>query len=169
MKKNIYILNLSRDDVSSIEIFIKEHIDKYFIVKKGQIDKMSNFTEIINFICNNNTEDFIVLHIIGHGVMNSEKTNSIGIEFLTWSEFGSQICKLKKSVKVLQINMLGVCYSGGFAESFNCFDKIWYTTEEADIYPPIKLYENNYTENFEAYLSEYDTKGYFGFKVKENK
>ena len=168
MKNNIYILDLSLDDIGDIEEFIEENEDRYFKINKGKIDKVSELRNVIDTVCQNNKKN-IVLHIIGHGVVNKEKTNSIGIEFLPWNEFGNQICILKKHVESLYINMLGVCFSSDFVESCNCFDKIWYTTKEAkSIYVPTRLYDVNYINDFDAYIDDFDVNGEFGFKLKEN-
>jgi hypothetical protein len=141
-------------------------ISHYYIIDKGIEDIRKNLINAIADICVRNNNSTITLHILGHGVVPKGTKESVGIEFLTWDEFASVMVRAKENNTVF-INMLSVCYSNGFMPYDNCYDKIWYTTTEAEsIEIPAEIYWDNYFNDFESYLKKNDGTGYFGFSIK---
>lgn len=125
-----------------IALNAQKHDFHIFCIHDGNRDqRLSVFRQNVSSIRKDCTNENIVLHFIGHGIVNAGR--SIGVECLSWEELSNELQVIKQRENILQVNLMSVCCSCDFINFQQAYDKLWcINIETNDYFTPFEIYNN---------------------------
>lgn len=121
---------VTTQDRENIDMSLKNYRSLFnyvLTINTGDVtEKTIRLREELRDIANNMENEHVYFHFLGHGCVDGEG-QSIGIQFVCYSDLRDILMAFKERNCHVYLNMLSSCNTSGMAQYTDCYDFLWYT------------------------------------------
>ena len=117
-------------DRTNIDMSLEEYhglFDHVLTINTGSTEDKTNRLRLeLQNLANEIENESVYFHFLGHGCIN-DGGESIGFQFIMYSELSGMLMFFKERNCRVYLNMLSSCNTSGMASYRDSFDTLWYT------------------------------------------